>query len=93
MGEMNDIFDTFVSINVFPSDEVDPGFSAPTWERVYLTDINGMDAFAVDVESEIQGRPICCRGITFGDGDISVMICGINISQDELIRIAENIIW
>ena len=58
-----------------------------------MTDINGMDAFAVDVESEIDGRPICCRGITFGDGDFSVMVFGMNISQDELIRIAENIIW
>ncbi len=93
MGEANDIFDTFVGINVFPSDEVDPGFSAPTWEKVYLTEINGMDAFAVDVESEIDGRPINCRGITFGDKDISVMVFGMNISQDELIRIVENIIW
>ena len=93
MGQLNDIFDTLVGINIFPSDEVDPGFSAPTWENVYLTDINGMDAFAVDVESEIDGRPISARGIVFGDKDISVMICGINISQDELIRIAENIIW
>ncbi len=93
MGQLNDIFDTLVGINVFPSDEVDPGFSAPTWEKVYLTDINGMDAFAVDAESEIDGRPFNCRGIIFGDGDFSVMVFGMNISQDELIRIAENIIW
>ncbi|MBR3415962.1 MAG: S-layer homology domain-containing protein [Clostridia bacterium] len=93
MGEANGIFDTLVGINVFPSDEMDPGFSKPTWEKVYLTDINGMDAFTVEVETEIDGNPFNARSIVFGDGDISVMIFGMNIGQDELIRIAENIVW
>ena len=93
MGEANGIFDTLVGINVFPSDEMDPGFSKPTWEKVYLTDINGMDAFTVEVETEIDGNPFNARSIVFGDGDISVMIFGMNIGQDELIRIAENIKW
>ncbi len=93
LGEMNDIFDSFVSIDVFPSDEVDPGFSAPTWKNVYQSTVNGMDAFMVDVESELEEKTICCRGITFGDGDISIMICGMNISHEELVKIAENINW
>ena len=93
ISEMNDIFDTFVGISIFPSDEVDPGFSQPTWEKVYMSEINGLDAFMGDVESEIDGKPISGRSIVFGDEDISIMICGINISHEELVKIAENIEW
>ena len=56
-------------------------------------EINGMDAYMIDVESELEEKTICCRGITFGDGDISIMICGMNISHEELVKIAENINW
>ncbi len=93
IGEMNDIFDTFVAINVFPSEEVEPGFSESTWKIVYQSTVNGMDAFMIDDESEVDGKPICCRGITFGDEDISIMIFGMNISHEELVKIAENINW
>ena len=93
IGEINGILDTAIVIYVFPTDEVNPGFSEETWEIVYLSDINGMDAFMCDVESEINGMPISVRGITFGDGDVSIMMAGINISRDELVRVAENIIW
>ncbi|MBR6915894.1 MAG: S-layer homology domain-containing protein [Clostridia bacterium] len=93
MGEINDIFDKCVVIYVFPTDEVNPGFSKPTWENVYPSGINGMDAFMIDDEFEIDGNPCSVRGIIFGDGDISIMMSGINISSEELIRVAENIVW
>ena len=93
LGEMNDIFDKFVGINVFPSDEVDPGFSEPTWEIVYQSTVNGMDAYMIDVESEIDGKPFSSHDITFGDEDVSIMIFGMNISHEELVKIAENIKW
>ena len=93
LGEMNDIFDTLVGIDVYPSNEMEPGFSEPTWKNVYQSTVNGMDAFMVDVESELEEKTICCRGITFGDEDISIMIFGMNISHEELVKIAENINW
>ncbi|MBR4490355.1 DUF4367 domain-containing protein, partial [bacterium] len=80
-------------INVFPSDEVDPGFSEPTWEIVYQSTVNGMDAYMIDVESEIDGKPFSSHDITFGDEDVSIMIFGMNISHEELVKIAENINW
>ena len=93
-GAMNDVFDTIVVIDIFPTDEVNPGFSKLTWDnKVYLSEINGMDAFMVDVEFELHGKTSSVRGITFGDGDISIMMTGINISSEELIRVAENIVW
>ena len=93
IGEMNDIFDTFVVIDITPTDEMDPGFSEPTWDKVYLSEINGMDAFMVDRESVIDGNTFSKRSILFGDGDIWIKISGFNISREELIKIAENIKW
>ena len=93
MGEMNDFFDTVVIIYVFPTDEMNPGFSAPTWDKVYLSEVNGMDAFMIDDECEIGERSFSARSIVFGDGDISIMMSGINISREELKKTAENIKW
>ena len=92
-GETNDIFCTFVVIDITPTDEMDRGFSEPTWDNVYLSEINGMDAFMVDDESVIDGNTFSSRRIVFGDGDITITISGFNISREELIKIAENIKW
>ena len=52
-----------------------------------------MDAYMIDVESEIDGKPFSSHDITFGDEDVSIMIFGMNISHEELVKIAENINW
>ncbi len=86
-----DGFNRLVAVSVFPSDEMDPGFSTETWERVYQTTINGKDAFIVEVES--KDGLIRAGGILFGDADVTVSLMGLNVTHEELIKIAENIRW
>ncbi len=93
MNEEDEEFDGYnrlVVVSVLPAG-IDPGFSGPTWERVYLTEINGMDAFAVEVESE--DGILSARGIVFGDGDVTITLCAINVDIEEALTIAENITW
>lgn len=87
-----DGFNTLIVIYVYPPD-VDPAYSEASWENVYLSEINGMDAFMIDIETEYDGRPIAVRAVTFGGDGISVTIVAINISHEELVRIAENVNW
>ena len=93
LEKTNDFFDPLVSIRVLPTNDVERGFSEPSWKNVYQSTVNGMDAFMIDVETVIDGKPFSSHGIIFGDEDITIDIVGINISHEELVKIAENINW
>ena len=77
------------------SDDFDWWYNQNAYGAAYNTKINGNDALIIDEteESAKTGLKHIGGQILFGAGKIAVRIIGVEVSMDELFRIAENISW
>lgn len=80
----NNCYDQLV-ISISRSDYRDPGYSADAYARVQQVKVNDMDAFAIRLDP--------FNDLVFSDGRITVAICGVGLGYDEMLKIAENIVW
>ena len=88
---VDDGFQPFIVLDIAASSEVEWGWSACTYEGVYLTELNGMDAYVIEKSGSVGETEVCITAITFGDRDVTVNIVGVNLSHEEVWKVAESI--
>ena len=89
--DMESITQPFVLVGIYTSSEIKPGWGYKTYEHVYLGELNGMDAYVYENSGESGGVEFILTGIMFGDKDVTVNVFGMNVSHEEVWRIAESI--
>ena len=89
--DLESITQPFVLVEIYTSSEIKPGWGYKTYEHVYLGELNGMDAYVYENSGESGGVEFILTGIMFGDKDVTVNVFGMNVSHEEVWRIAESI--
>ena len=90
---INDGFQPFIALDIAASSAKERGWSNATYEWIYHTEINGMDAFVFERSWYQEEAEVCMTAILFGDSDVTVNIVGMNLSHEEVWKVAENISW
>ncbi len=89
--EIQSILQPFAAIYVSTSNAFEWGWSEHTFDMVYFTTLNGMDAYVIEKPTFFEGNEIDITVITFGDNDVTVNVLGMGLSSEEVFRIAESI--
>ncbi|MBQ6677471.1 MAG: hypothetical protein IJM71_05420 [Clostridia bacterium] len=82
----------FATIKILSSSQYDAKFSPGSFEYFSTTTVRGLDGFIIDQEADL-GYDFPGGSIIFGDKDVVVQVSGYGISLDEIIAIAENVVW
>lgn len=80
-------------IKIGLSDEFEPAYSSKSFDKTFLSSINGMDAYIIDVSAPVDGKPLETCHIIFGDESITVSVLGFATNLEDTMKIAENIVW
>ena len=90
---INDGFQPFIVLDIVASSEAEWGWKVNTYDEINHAELNGMDAFVLEKSWYQEETEVCMTVITFGDCNILVNIAGMNLSHEEVWKVAENIRW
>ena len=90
---IDDGFQPFIKLDIATSSAKEWGWSKSTYEWIYHTELNGMDAFVFERSWYQEETEVCMTAILFGDSDVTVNIVGMNLNHEEVWKVAENISW
>ena len=89
-----DPIDPRVDIQIGRSGEYEPSFNEGIFnEYVYVSTINGMEAFVYDLIYPLGEKTFEICSVVFGNKDVTVCVNGRALSLDEITKIAESIKW
>ena len=92
-GELSSVPDQLM-VHINRAEDIDWGYGNGSYDLVYMSTINGMDAFMIREVYEYEGKHYEVGDILFSDGKITVSIGGVwEPGFDEMVKVAEGMTW